>query len=177
MNKLTILVPLAAAAIILGCDEGPRPTADQVQSQRQEVIQAELASQMGMPSIKNGAEMRLLKMIYEMRDQNRATFTYTFSEYTGKFRFLGNTVGFGIPYAAQYSSPTKYQWMPQGQGTGVWKDAPQSEPNGLFMPAAAEGTWVLMKDPNSNDVLPVYLEPRITVSPFKLPANIVEGQS
>jgi len=51
-------------------------------------------------------------MVYEMRDQNRATYTYTytFSEYTGKFRFLGNTVGFGIPYAAQYSSPSKLQY-------------------------------------------------------------------
>ena len=73
------------------------PTADQVQAQRQEQIQKEIAAQVGMPSVKNGREARLVKMIYEMRDQNIATYTYTFSEMSGKFRLLGNTVGFGIP--------------------------------------------------------------------------------
>lgn len=172
--KSAFILPTLCLAILVGCEEGQRPTADQVQSARQETIQGELAAQMGMPSIKNGAEMRLLKMIYEMRDQNRATFTYTFSEYTGKFRFLGNTVGFGIPYAAQYSSPSKLQFQPYTGGSGTYVQVPQSEPNGVFMPASAEGTWVLMKDPGSNDVLPVYIEPRITVSPFRLPANMVQ---
>ena len=161
--------------LMIGCEPDCKPTSDEIQTQRQAAITADLASQMGMPSIKNGAEMRLLKMIYEMRDQNRPTFTYTFSEYTGKFRFLGNTVGFGIPYAAQYSSPTKFQWMSYGAGNGgTWKDSPQSEPNGIFMPASAEGTWALMKDPNSAEVQPIYIEPRITVSPFRLPANMVD---
>ena len=124
-----------------------------------------------MPSIKNGAEMRLLKLVYEMRAQNRATYTYTFSEYSGKFRVLGDTGGFGSPYAAQYSSPTKIISYAHG---GSANQVPQSEPNGIFMPASADGTWVLMKDPNSAEVLPVYIEPKITVSPFKLPARMVD---
>ncbi len=36
------------------------------------------------------------------------------------------------------------------------------------MPSSAEGTWVSLKDPNSDDVKVVYIEPRVVVSPFKL---------
>jgi hypothetical protein len=31
---------------------------------------------------------------------------------------------------------------------------PQADPNGLFSPASAEGTWILLKDPNGKDVCP-----------------------
>lgn len=44
----------------------------------------------------------------------------------------------------------------------------QADPNGLFSPASAEGTWILMKDPNGDSVKPVYCEPRVICSPFKL---------
>jgi hypothetical protein len=49
---------------------------------------------------------------------------------------------------------------------------PQSEPNGLFMPTTAEGTWVTCINPNSTgEIAPVYVEPRVIVSPFKLKAE------
>jgi hypothetical protein len=44
----------------------------------------------------------------------------------------------------------------------------QPEPNGLFMPNAADGTWILCLDPNTKDLQPVYVEPRVVVSPFTL---------
>jgi hypothetical protein len=151
-----------------GCDS--KPTADQVQSARQEKIQAEIAAQTGMPAIKNGREAKLVKMIYEMRDQNISTYTYTFSELTGKFRFFGETVGYGVPYSTQYSAPTRMMWMGSNHG---YHSVPQAEPNGLYPPNSAEGTWILMKDPHGTEVSPLYVEPKITVSPFKLPEHIV----
>jgi len=156
------------ALLFTGCDVAP--SSDQIQSQRQETIQQEMASQLGMPAIKNFSEMRLLKMVLEMRDQNIPTYTYTYSEMTGKFRFMGHTIGFGIPYATQYTSPDKVARYGAGSH---YLAVPQADPNGLFSPASAEGTWILMKDPNGTDVSPIYVEPRITVSKFKLPASIV----
>lgn len=48
----------------------------------------------------------------------------------------------------------------------------QADPNGLFSPTSADGTWILMADPNGGTaVKPVYVEPRIIVSPFKLPTE------
>ncbi len=52
-----------------------------------------------MPGIKNFRERRLLKDIFEMRDQaDLSTYTYTYSEVTGKFSFFCNSIGYGLPY-------------------------------------------------------------------------------
>ena len=44
----------------------------------------------------------------------------------------------------------------------------QAEPNGLFMPPTAEGSWVICG--TKDDLKPVYTEPRVIVSPFRLRA-------
>ncbi len=105
----------------------------------------------------------LMKDILELRDQaDLCTYTYLFNEMNGKLVFLGETVGFGLPYATQFTNPQKVEWT----ANRGYRTLPQADPNGLFSPASADGTWVLMKNPNGNDVKPV--EPRIIVSPFKL---------
>ena len=58
--------------------------------------------------------------------------------------------------------------MSKVTGHYQYEQIPQPEPNGLFMPTSAEGTWVMLKDPNSDLVAPVYVEPRIVSSPFRL---------
>ena len=134
---------------------------DDVQRHQQEKILAEGTSQIGMPAIKNFRERKLLKDIIELRDQDGLlTFTYLWSDMQGKWVFFCNSVGYGIPYAAQFSSPEK----PYSTGATL----PQADPNGLFSPSAADGTWVLCKDPNGKDVKPVLIEPRCIVSPFEL---------
>lgn len=139
-------------------------SSDDIQRKQQEVILKEGVSQVGIPAIKNFRERKLLKDILELRDQdNLVTYTYVFNELQGKLIYLGETIGYGIPYATQYSNPVKYEQT--GNGPVVIN---QADPNGLFSPQSAEGTWVLMKDPNSGKVSPVYVEPRIIVSPFKL---------
>lgn len=151
------LVPLTA------CDE--HPTSDDTQRVQQEKLLAEGTAQTGMPAIKNFRERKLLKQILELRDEaGLVTYTYVQSEMTGKLIFLCDSIGYGIPYATQYTSPQKYEW--KGQGAIV--NLPQADPNGLFSPASADGTWVMCKDPNGSDVKPVFIEPRIVVSPFRL---------
>ena len=44
------------------------------------------------------------------------------------------------------------------------------------MPTSAEGTWVMLKSPDG-DVKPVYVEPRVVVSPFKLDAQECKSES
>jgi hypothetical protein len=84
---------------------------------------------------------------------------------TGKLIFVGRSVGYGIPYATEYTNPMKFV------GTGA--TVPQADPNGLFSPTNAEGTWILMVTPKG-DVKPVYFEPRIVVSPFPLTPDTIK---
>ena len=144
------------------------PSADQKQSEQQEKILQEGTAQTGMPAIRTFHERKLMKDILEMRDQEGlTTYTYSFSEMSGKFMFLCNSIGYGLPAATQYTSPQHVVNYSRGGGY-YYEVLPQADPNGLFSPASAEGTWVLCKDPNGPDVKPVYIEPRIMVSPFKL---------
>lgn len=166
MNRVLVVVGgiLALTLCTVACEE-PVQNADQVEKQRQEVLQKEAVNQVGMPNITHFQERRNLKLILEKRDQaNLATYTYTFSEVSGKLTKFCDSVGYGFPYATQYTSPQKAQWMTE-RGYLVM---PQADPNALFSPSAADGTWIMCKSP-AGSVEPVYVEPKITVSPFPLP--------
>jgi len=170
---LTLLVIFAA----IGCNS--TPTSDDVQQSQQEALLKEGTSQTGMPAIKNFRERKLLKDILELRDQT-GLITYTYIEnemprvapgktaLAGKLTYLGETIGYGIPYATEYTNPQKVAYTSTNVGVAV---LPQADPNGLFSPVSAEGTWVLLKNPNGTDTKPFYCEPRICVSPFKLPSD------
>jgi hypothetical protein len=156
---------ITICAVFISACEPQKPTSDQVQQKQQELILEEGTAQTGMPAIKNFRERKLLKDIIEMRDQDGlVTYTYVVPEMTGKLVFLCNSVGYGLPAATQYTNPAKVVMQSQ-YGFG---SVPQADPNGLFSPSSAEGTWVMCKDPKGDKVRPVYIEPRVIVSPFEL---------
>lgn len=138
------------------CDDS-----DTKQRDQQEKILAEGTAQLGMPAIKNFREKRILKMIIELRDQEKLImYTYIVAEMSGQLVYIGKSMGYPIPAATQYTNPQKVQY----QSFSI----PQADPNGLFSPASAEGTWVMMIDPSTGDPKVVYIEPRVIVSPFPL---------
>lgn len=164
MKRFLTLGMVCVVGVLTGCDN--QPTADAIQQKEQERILQEGTAQVGMPAIKNFRERKILKDILELRDQDSlVTYTYLISEVDGKLIYFGETIGYGIPYATEFTNPEKAEW----HANGGWVTTPQADPNGLFSPDSAEGTWVLMKDPQGKKVLPIYVEPRIIVSPFKLP--------
>ena len=183
MKKITRIIMTAICGSLLyltcagnsGCDA---PSSDDIQRDNQEKLLQEGTAQTGMPAIKNFQERKLLKMVLELRDQaNLVTYTYLenmnptivhgYTARGGKLTYIGQTIGYGIPYATEYTNPQKIEY----HSTGGYVTLPQADPNGLFSPASAEGTWILMKDPNSSKVEPVYIEPRIFTSPFPLPMD------
>jgi hypothetical protein len=162
----TSLKTVACLSVIAltGCDIPPSNVADQRERQQTETITQQASTQVGMPAIVRFTENRTLKMIYEKRDDAKlATITYIV-DLAGKLHRLCDSMGYGFPYATQYSNPSR-ESHPYSQSNVA---LPQAEPNGLFMPSAADGTWVLCLDPVSRDLEPVYVEPRVIVSPFAL---------
>jgi hypothetical protein len=144
-------------------------SSDERQSKQQEVLLNEATSQVGMPSIKNFRERKILKDILELRDQEGLiTYSYLWNEFNGRLIFLGETIGYGLPCATQFTNPQK---IAASYAQGGFAILQQADPNGLFSPSSAEGTWLLMRDPKSGEAKPVYVEPRVIVSPFKLPSQ------
>lgn len=167
MKPFIALASIAVLGVTLtGCIEYTS-SSDEVQQKQQERILKEGTAQTGMPAIKNFRERKLLKQIIEMRDQDGlVTYTYTVPETTGRPVFLCNSIGYGLPAATQYTNPQKIENPP---GIAGYYVMPQADPNGLYSPSSAEGTWVMCSDPSgSGKTRPVYVEPRVIVSPFKL---------
>ena len=153
---------LLFSAVILLASCGP-PTATEIEASKQEQQTLQAVQSVGMPAITSFQEKRVLKQILELRDTKIVTVTYVM-DWNAKLHKLCDSIGYGIPYATQYTNP---QFVNR-YASGAYVTLPQADPNGLYSPAAAEGTWVLCLNPQSKDVAPVYIEPRIVVSPFPL---------
>jgi hypothetical protein len=139
-----------------GCFE---ESSDQKQARAQEDIKQQAVNSVGMPAIQNFAEMRMMRQILEKRDQNRGTYTYIV-DMQGMYHLLCRSVGYGLPYATQFTNPQRI--------TAGGHVIPQADPNGLFSPAAAEGTWVMCLNPDNQQSDVVYVEPRIVVMPWPM---------
>jgi hypothetical protein len=157
--RLVIGLVLLALA---GCDY--QPSSASTESQKQEVMTKQANASVGMPAITNWQEKRILKNILELRDQQIKTITYT-QDWNARLHKLCDSVGYGIPYATQYTNPMRQIWPDYHDGGTL----PQADPNGLYSPAAADGTWVMCLNPETKDLAPVYIEPHVVVSPFPLP--------
>jgi len=155
------------AAIFTSCQT--TTSADMVDQRNQEKIQTQGIQKLGMPAIANYTEKRQLKDIYELCDQEKLIcYAYLFAANTGKLVFIGKCRGYGIPYATQYSNPQKDMYWTTDYASHIL--LPQAEPNGLFKPADARGTWVLLLDQQGTPH-PTYVEPDVIVSPFPLNIN------
>jgi len=156
----SILALVAVATLLTACDV--KETSTQIERRKQEELSLQGVQSVGMPSIVNFAEKRMMKDIIELRDQNVATYVYI-TDMNGRLHKVCNAVGYGLPYATQYTNPMRISGDGHGNVT-----IPQADPNGLYSPASADGTWVLCVDTKSGKPKPVYIEPRVIVSPIAL---------
>lgn len=156
-----LFIITAIAAIIMGC--GPvAPTSDDTQSRQQEQAAQEANAQSGFPGITKFTEKKMVKMLYERRDSEIATFSYVM-DMNGRLFHVCDSIGYGLPYGVQYTNPEKIV----NDYTTAYGTLPQPEPNGLFMPPTADGTWVMCAGPKGT-IDPIYIEPHVVVSPHKL---------
>ena len=162
-----LTVVILAVAFAVGC--GPvELTSDQKVQQQQEQMTQNAVSKVGMPGIELFTEKRLVKKLYELRDQKITTYTYL-TDMNGRLFHLCDSIGYGLPYSVQYSNPEQNNWLQSNSGSWVNTNLPQAEPNGLFMPSQADGTWVFcITNKKTGEADPVYVEPHVISSPVKL---------
>lgn len=170
-----VFILLCGAIAIGACDH--QQTADDRERQATQQLTEQAAVTLGLPAIKNFTEKRQLKAIYELRDQaNLATYTYIVDLNGRRHKVCPSTSsGFGIPYATQYTNPSSVQryYLPgTGDRTAAWgtETLPQPDPSALFSPTTADATWVLCLNPKTGELAPTYVEPRIEVYLFEMPA-------
>lgn len=168
---------IGAAITLAGCQE-PDNSGSSRETKQTLVLSEQAAVTVGVPAIKNFTEKRQLKAIYELRDTaNLVTYTYTIDMMGKRHKVCPtSSVGFGIPYATQYTAPTALRMVsapyPDGTQSSTWysHESAQPEPNGLHMPSAAEGTWVLCLNPATKEISPAYVEPSVVSYEFEMPS-------
>ena len=168
MKKLAVLAGLPLCALLMAADDScgsQRSEADKKMDAATRATTEQAVAQVGMPGITNFTEKRIVRTLYELRDKNIATFTYV-PDLQGKLWHLCDSIGYGLPYGVQFTNPHTPVW-PEYHDSNM---ADQPEPNGLFMPPSAEGTWIICAGPK-REMQPIYTEPRVIVSPFRLRAE------
>jgi hypothetical protein len=177
-NRITLLILAAsAAALLAGCNGEIAPSAASREARQTEILASQAAVTVGFPAVKNYAEKRMLKTVYELRDSpNVATYTYT-TDMAGKLHKVCPTtsIGFPIPYATQFTAPKAMQrwYLPSTadyQSARGTRDADQPEPNGLHMPASADATWVACLNPKTKDMAVTYIEDKVRTYLFEMPS-------
>jgi hypothetical protein len=152
MKKVLVALTVISAVLLSACDGKDYRNSQQIERDNQEKSLKIMAQSIGMPAITNFAEKRMMKDILELRDKMQPTYTYLVGA-NNQLTLLCNSVGYGLPYATQYTNPSL------------------ADPNGLYTPASADGTWVLCLNPKTKKVDPQYVEPRIIVMTYPLDAK------
>ena len=148
MKKSLFVVALVSLLSACGPQQDYR-NSQQIERDNQEKSLKQMAQSIGMPAITNFAEKRMMKDVLELRDKMQPTYTYLVGT-NNQLTKLCDSIGYGLPYATQYTNPSL------------------ADPNGLYTPASADGTWVLCLNPHNKKVEPQYIEPRIIVMTYPL---------
>ena len=167
-----IVVIVMCLSLLVGCDMSD--SNDSTQATQTEVLQKQSQTKLGLPNIKNFYEKATLKDIMEACDNSKLiTYTYLKNDMTGKFTYLGESMGYGTPSGTEYTSPEKLA------DTGYHDSSilPQADPNGLYKAQGVSATWIMLIDPITKVAKPVYVESDITVSPFKLTRTLCDTTS
>lgn len=167
-------IVICVLVFAVGCTPSLTPdTADERQATETRQRLAEADRQIGMPDITRFTERKLAKDILELRDKEITTYCYIVNLH-GELIFIGEAIGFGLPYSVQYTNPDKMNVVDGGEmGALNPYIMSQADPNGLFMPSGLSATWIMLKGPDG-DIHPVYMEPEIIVSPFPLHTKTAE---
>jgi hypothetical protein len=169
MRTLTASLIAAGVAFSLAAcdDQAAQPTANQLEQAQQAKAQAEGNAAVGPVSITHWTQKSQFKAILEAFDQpNLVTYSYLFSNYTGKLVPLCRSQGYGFNEATQYTNPLMAQWKQAGGSGYDWTSAvvAQQDPNGLYSPQSSAGTLMLCLT-TAGKVQPVRSEPDVITLP------------
>jgi hypothetical protein len=167
-RKLLAVTACAVGAFFVlsaeSCDGSP-PTANQQEQAQQSRQQAEGQAAVGPVSIINWTQKKQFKSILEAFDQpNLVTYSYLFSNYTGKLVPLCRSQGYGFNEATEYTNPQQIAWQTSGNSGIASGVLAQQDPNGLYSPQSSAGTLMLCLT-TAGKVQPVRSEPDVITLP------------
>lgn len=177
MKKLVLSVVALSVLGLSACSE-VQPNSIKEEAKYQETLMQQASDEVGMPEITEFYEKKLAKEIFELRDDSSLIcYAYTRNEMSGKYVFLGRSMGYGLPYSTQYTNPQKYIDDPNGGVDAGSVVIEQADPNGLYSPEGLSATWLWLIDETTGEPNISYIEQEILVTQSKLPSRLCETWS
>jgi len=177
-NMIAMIAVIAIMFMSTSCLES-KESADRVQTKQTEAMLSEAQREIGLPNITNWMQRKTLRDIYEICDrEDLILYAYLFNPFQGKLLYLGRSLGYGIPFSAQFTNPEKIVHGDKELGYNLAgkinypMKKPQADPNGLFMPTSSSATWLILLD-EKNEPRVLYVEPNLIVSPAPMPDWLV----
>lgn len=111
-------------------------------------------------------ERDLIIQLYILRNEKVATHTVWRSDY-GLIEGDTPSIGYGIPYDTSLTNPLMTtDEDPEGFDHSSLVAIEQPEPNGIFPSKNTTATWVMSVDKETGQILPIYIETKVTVYPY-----------
>ena len=157
LYSLTIMALLAIGGIVLAdaCG-GNTPTSSRHEAGQVENAQARYVRTVPVPSFQFPTERYMIQQLYIARNNAVQTYSFVRSPFTGKVLWSCSSIGFPIPYSTQMTNPMT-PLNPDYHDSAL---IPQPEPNGVYPPSGAMGTWVLCTNADGT-ISPSYQEPNV----------------
>lgn len=167
MNRVFFLLLAGAAILAIACETADtREERNTVQRQKEQFRKSHPA-----PFFEWSLESHLMTKLYQARNSAVSTWSYVWDPFRGKISWECPSIGFPIPGGTQLTNPE--QWVRGGtSGTSIVV-LPQAEPNGLFSPQTAMGTYVMCVNPDGT-VSPAYVEDNVRT--FPQPMQEIDGK-
>jgi len=157
------------AFVLVGC-EIDNSTAT-LEAKKVSAQQSHYAKAQPVPAFDWSFERDLIIQLYTLRNEKVATHTVWRSDY-GMIEGDTPSIGYGIPYDTSLTNPLMTSDEDQEgmdkQALGVIE---QSEPNGIFASKNTTATWVMSSDSETGQILPIYVESKVTVYPYPVQVN------
>lgn len=168
-----IVLTLAVMPFVTGCGEDTSSKGEIMMSQQVDRQQQHYANTQPIPWFDWSLERYLMIQLYTARNNAVATWSYQWNSYLGLSTWDCASIGYPIPGGTQLDNP----WRVQNSGSSGISDnywgvaIGQAEPNGLFPPATANGTYVMCLNPDGT-IGPVYEEDYMKAFPY--PMQVVD---
>ncbi len=157
---LGFVVVMCAGAGGNSCSQTPDSAAQREQYSQNRQMDQFLRNQ-PVPSFDWSLERHMMIELYSARQHATTTFSVVQSEFTGHVLWSCPSIGFPLPYATQLTNPSQVVFAHHPTEHDAAGVVAQQEPNGLFTPATADGTWVPCVDEHGK-ITPVYEERRVS---------------
>ncbi len=169
---IMLLLSLVCLGLLSGCDV--TESVERTESEAVKENMEEMNREIGMPVIDNFFEKKTAKMIFELRD-NAELITYAYTiNLEGRYVYLGQCIGFGLPYSVQYTNPDKItDKSDYGHRVSGWYVISQADPNGLYSADGLSATWLMLINDETGEPEVIYVESEIVVTQSKLPKRLI----